>query len=75
MKLIHIAHRGEAQEFLKVLDLKADTKISGIYSNSEFALVISGEGIPETISKLSYTISKFNIDEILNFGIAGTLNN
>jgi nucleoside phosphorylase len=73
MKLIHIAHRGEAQEFLKVLNLKADTKVSGIYSNSEFALVISGEGIPETISKLSYTISKFNIDEILNFGIAGTL--
>lgn len=73
MKLIHIAHRGEAQEFLKVLKLKANQNISGIYSNDKIVLVISGEGIPETISKISYAISKYNILEILNFGIAGTL--
>jgi nucleoside phosphorylase len=73
MKLIHLAHRGEAQEFLKVLALKADPRQSGVYFDDSVVLVISGEGIPETISKLSYAISIYSPTDIINYGIAGSL--
>lgn len=73
MKLLHIAHRGEAQEFLKNLDLVSHPKLNGLYTNKTFALLIAGEGIYETLTKLPFIINLLNIDEILNFGIAGSL--
>lgn len=75
MQLIVIAHRGEAQEFIKNLHLKADDSLPGLYANSEVALVISGEGIFEVFTKLPFIFAKHNITKVLNYGIAGALTN
>lgn len=68
-----MAHRGEAQEFLSNLELSADPNMSGLYFNKQLALLITGEGIYEVMTKLPFVIAKFPIQLILNFGIAGSL--
>lgn len=68
-----MAHRGEAQEFLSNLELRADPNMSGLYFNTQIALLITGEGIYEVMTKLPFVIAKFPIKLILNFGIAGSL--
>ncbi len=73
MKLIHLAHRGEAQEFTKNLDLVAHSEINGLYLGEKIAVLISDEGIYNTLSKISLCLGKFKFDKILNFGIAGAL--
>ena len=73
MQLIILAHRGEAQEFLSNLELKADPKMAGLYSNETQSLLISGEGIYEVMSKLPYALAKYNITSVINLGIAGAL--
>lgn len=74
MQLIVIAHRGEAQEFIKNLHLKPDESLSGLYYCDKTALLISGEGVYEVLTKLPFVISKYDISLILNYGIAGALN-
>lgn len=73
MELIILAHRGEAQEFIKNLHLKSDDSLSGLYSNEEQVLLISGEGIFEVFTKLPFIFAKHNISHVLNYGIAGAL--
>jgi len=73
MKLIQIAHRGEAQEFIKYLKLKPNPIMDGLYCNSNTALIITGEGIFEVFSKLPYLISSLAPTALINMGIAGSL--
>lgn len=73
MQLIVIAHRGEAQEFIKNLYLKADESLSGLYTSDQLALLISGEGIFDVFTKLPFIFAKHNIKNVLNYGIAGAL--
>ena len=73
MILIHMAHRGEAQEFIKNLHLKSDERMSGLYYDDNHVLLISGEGIYEVLSKIPYVLAIYPIKKILNFGIAGAL--
>lgn len=73
MKLIQIAHRGEAQEFIKYLKLKPNHLMDGLYSNNETALIITGEGLYEVFSKLPFLISALKPDILINLGIAGAL--
>ncbi len=74
MKLIHLAHRGEAQQFLKDLDVNADKSMEGLYVGKNEIVLITGEGVENTLSKLSFCLGRFSIDQVLNFGIAGSLN-
>ena len=50
MKLICIAHRGEAQQFIQALKLK--TRNNEFYHNHDLALLITGEGHLEVMTKL-----------------------
>jgi hypothetical protein len=68
-----MAHRGEAQEFLKYFSMKQDSEYSNLYSNSDLFLLISGEGPFEVLTKLPYVLGKFEITSIVNIGIAGSL--
>lgn len=76
MKLLHFAHRGEAQEFISALKFKPyDYCFSGIYKNEDYILLISGEGINETAKKVSAVLAHFpQIESVINYGIAGSLN-
>ncbi|MAX65397.1 MAG: hypothetical protein CME66_00520 [Halobacteriovoraceae bacterium] len=72
MKLICIAHRGEAQQFIQALKLK--TRNNEFYHNHDLALLITGEGHLEVMTKLPYYIAQYDFQEIINYGIAGALN-
>jgi len=69
MKLICIAHRGEAQAFIKNLTVVD----KNFYIGDDYHLLITGEGILNVLTKLPYYIAKYEIDFIINFGIAGSL--
>lgn len=73
MKLIHIAHRGEAQAFIKNLDIKSSNELDGLYINDDLALLISGEGLDATMSKIALVCGSLPIKKIINLGIAGAL--
>ena len=76
MTLFVFAHLLEAEAFIKKLELKkVNISINNVYSNSEYLLVVTGEGISNVISKLTNIISIYgnSIFQILNFGIAGRL--
>jgi hypothetical protein len=75
MKLIILAHRGEAQSFIRALELNLIDEKLALYHDldKKIALVISGEGIYGVLTKLPFIIASFEITEILNFGIAGAL--
>jgi nucleoside phosphorylase len=73
MKLIHLAHRGEAQEFIRNLDIKSVPDFEGLYLGEDLAVLISGEGLEATMAKASHVCGRYNITKILNFGIAGAL--
>lgn len=75
MKLLHFAHRGEAQTFIKNLHLKAVEGFGHIYQNDHLFLIITGEGPHDTITQLAWSVGKFSIEEIINVGIAGALRN
>lgn len=71
MRLICMAHRGEAQEFLKNLDMS--TQDSKFHLGETESLLITGEGPFEVLALLPYYIAKYGIKEIVNYGIAGSL--
>lgn len=75
MKLIILAHRGEAQSFIRALELNLIDESLGLYHDldKKTALLICGEGIYGVLTKLPFIIASFKITEILNFGIAGAL--
>ena len=76
MLLLTIAHKGEAQEFIKrSFTQTADYFFPGIYRDGEDILLLTGEGIENTILCLSSVLTYFGnkIDRVLNMGIAGAL--
>ena len=74
MLLITMAHRGEAQEFIKQLSLKPEKNNTFIFKNDSVMLLLTGEGPYEVFTKLPYVIGKYEVDNIINLGIAGSLN-
>jgi nucleoside phosphorylase len=76
MLLLTIAHKGEAQEFLKrSYTQAADYHFSGIYRDGDDILLLTGEGIENAILRTSSVLTYFGIkiDRVLNMGIAGAL--
>jgi len=76
MTLFVFAHPMEAETFISKLDLKKENiSLNSVYSNSEYLLLVTGEGSSNVISKLTnlITIYSNSIFQILNFGIAGRL--
>ena len=66
MDLCVLAHRGEAQIFIKGLKSISPN----FYQGEDYAVLICGEGVFEA-SKLGAYVQTF--DRVLNFGIAGAL--
>ncbi|MFP5384452.1 MAG: hypothetical protein ACLGHN_00135 [Bacteriovoracia bacterium] len=71
MKLITMAHLGEAQGAIETFKLK---RVSPhLYRNEEIVLLLTGEGPFEAATKTALVIPKYPIKEIINIGIAGSL--
>ena len=76
-ELIVIAHKKEAQCFIKNLRLKKEAHLPQfIYSNEKTVLLVCGQGIKNAKERLSLFLSLNNdkISKIFNLGIAGRLN-
>ena len=71
MEICILAHRGEAQTFIK--ELKAKALSEDLYEFSKGLIYISKEGPYEIMVKLGVMLKEFNIKEIINLGIAGSL--
>jgi nucleoside phosphorylase len=71
MYLITMAHLGEAQGTIDKFGL--EKLRPDLYKNETMVLLITGEGPFEAATKTALTIPLFEIKEILNLGIAGTL--
>lgn len=76
MELLVFAHRGEAQTFIKEMDLELKNESMAFYHNKSksHGLLISGEGLFEVMAKLPFIIASYNINSIINLGVAGALN-
>lgn len=78
MNLIVMAHNAEAQAFFKELKLTEQSQYcSHLYGNSDFYLLITGEGIQTTTERLSFVLGCLHgkISAVINLGIAGSLEN
>lgn len=75
MELLVFAHRGEAQTFLKELNVIFQEESLGFYQSKDrsIGILVCGEGAFEVMSKLPYIISKYGVSSIINFGVAGAL--
>lgn len=73
MRLLHFAHRGEAQTFIKRLNLKPINEKQNIYQKNDLLLCLSGEGPMEALNLVSFILGKYDITEVINLGIAGSL--
>ncbi|MCO4753979.1 MAG: hypothetical protein KC478_05830 [Bacteriovoracaceae bacterium] len=73
MDLLIFAHRGEAQQFIKRLSLKASEDTQGLYVGENTLLLITGEGIYEVFAKLGLVLGQYPISRAFNIGIAGSL--
>lgn len=72
MHLITMAHLGEAQSVIQQFKLERITP--ELFKNEEIVLLLTGEGPFEAATKTALTLSKFLFEEVINIGIAGTLN-
>jgi nucleoside phosphorylase len=78
MLLLTIAHKGEAQEFIKrSFTQPADFHFPGIFRSGDDILLLTGEGIEQSILRVSSVLTYFGtkIDRVINMGIAGALDN
>ena len=58
MTLFVFAHLLEAEAFIKKLDLKkVNISLNNVYSNTDYLLIVTGEGVSNVISKLTSIIS------------------
>tara|TARA_R110002072_G_scaffold534_8_gene4283 strand:- start:34536 stop:35582 length:1047 start_codon:yes stop_codon:yes gene_type:complete len=74
MKLLTFAHRAEAQAFLKYKNwTSVETTPFNLYQHNSHLLLITGEGIENAMVSTSWACSKYAVQEILNFGICGSL--
>ncbi len=71
MYLITMAHLGEAQATIDQFGL--EKLRPDLFKNETMVLLITGEGPFEAATKTALTIPMFEIREIINLGIAGTL--
>lgn len=77
MKLLIFAHRGEAQAFFNQWDFApVDFHFAGLFKSKNYYLLITGEGPKEASEKTVAVIADLRdeLDEVLNIGIAGSLN-
>lgn len=74
MRLLHFAYANEAIEFIKNLKLKPASDIQGLYIGEDIILLISGEGLYDSMYKMGFIFAKFQIREVINLGISGALN-
>jgi len=75
MQLLIFAHRGEAQVFLKNLDLSLErTSFGEVYKNDKLIVLITGEGLQNASEMTSACLGFFaGITEVLNMGICAGL--
>jgi len=76
MTLFVFAHLKEASVFIEKLNLiKEEISLNNVYTNTDYILIVPGEGTSNVISKLTNIITIYgdSIFQILNFGIAGRL--
>lgn len=75
MKLLTLAHRGEAQTFFKELHLSPVKDYEGLYCHENFYLLITGEGKEEALALVSYTLGRLHdkVSEVINIGLCGAL--
>jgi len=73
--LLVFAHRGEAQLFFENHKLKEHPAFSKLYYNSEFHLLLCGEGKENSLLNTTRAIAILNnkINLVINYGIAGAL--
>lgn len=71
MNLLTFAHLGEANAFIEKFQLKRIE--ADLYQNDNLVVVITGEGPFEAATKTALTIPRFPIKQIINPGIAGSL--
>lgn len=73
--LLVFAHRNEAHAFLEnISDLKSVDNSGKFYENDELKIIITGEGIENALCQVSFHLGKSTISQVLNFGIAASLN-
>ena len=76
MLLLSIAHKGEAQEFIRrKFTQPVQFHFNGLFRGEEGFLLLSSEGIERTTIHLTAVLTYFGrqIDRVLNIGIAGAL--
>ena len=71
MHLITMAHMGEAQGVIENFGLKNIS--SDLFGNEELLLLLTGEGPLEAATKTAHVLGRYKVDQVLNLGIAGTL--
>lgn len=79
MDLLIFAHRGEAQCFLKEMDLKAHPQNKALYlqEDGELGLLLTGEGHHNVLTNLGLALGLLGRDRVkrlINFGICAALN-
>lgn len=75
--LLVFAHRGEAQSFIERLHLQHKENIFfKSFENEDFFLLLTGEGVQEATRILTTYLAQNlqSIKQVVNFGIAGSLN-
>lgn len=71
MKLLTFAHYLEAQNIIHDLSFKEIAK--DLFKSEEMLLLITGEGPFEASTKTALTLGQYPINEVINLGIAGSL--
>lgn len=77
MKLLTFAHRGEAQAFFSAYTFSpVEFFFDGLFRSEQFFLLITGEGSQIASEKTISVLATYNfeIDEVFNIGVAGSLN-
>lgn len=72
MKLIVLAHYGEAQSIIDHYSLSK--KSEELYQNSQMTLLLTGEGPFEATARMSSLLGSGNYSSVINLGIVGSLN-
>jgi hypothetical protein len=76
-KLLCFAHRREAQSFLQSIKLQSTPDpFEGFWRGEDLFLLITGEGLQNATEKTTAILAIFNeeISQVVNFGVAGALN-
>ncbi len=74
-KLLVFAHKGEADFFIKNLNLQLAKDFSSFYEGDDYFLLLTGEDNTYLIYALTSILTRFKhtISEVINLGISGTV--